>query len=191
MYRNMLLSLILLLFATSVVTAERIDFGTNTKDVGVFVEESNDNRTVVRFEIGGFTKDVVDIDGQTYYSIRCGKEGVLLNASEPELPRVCRSIIIPDNAKMAINVLSSEFVEFTETPVVPSKGNLLRTVNPEDVPYEFGPVYNSNEWYPTELASIREPHIQSDFNNPSQWKALNYLKNNQKPDILCKKDLSR
>jgi len=163
MHRSLLLALVLILFAATTVAAERIDLNSSDKDVSVVVEESNDNRTVVRFEIGAFYKDAIDVDGRTYYSISCGTESNLMNAGAPSLPRLCRSIIIPDNAKMQLNVLESEYVEIENIPVISSKGNLLRTVNPEDVPYEFGPVYSGKDFYPSELAGIRDPFVLRDF----------------------------
>jgi hypothetical protein len=155
--------LVLVVSFAAIGIAEHVDIGSLGQDVSVTVLESNDYRTVVRFDIGGFDKEAVSIDGQTYYQLRCQNEHVLLNASEPALPRLCRSIIIPDDAKMEINVISTEFVDIAETPVIPSKGDLLRTVNPDDVPYEFGPVYQSADWYPSELAAIREPFIMRDY----------------------------
>jgi hypothetical protein len=163
MRRRVLLTLALLLVAAASAVAEQINLGATAGNVDVIVEESNSQHTVIRFEVGAFTKDAVAIDGETYYRIRCGEESILLNAAEPELPRICRSIIIPDNAKMEVSVISSEFVDFPATPVVPSKGNLLRNVNPDDIPYEFGAAYLSSDWYPRDLAAIREPYILRDY----------------------------
>ena len=143
--------------------AERVILAQMSEEVAVTVLESNDTHTVLRFDIGGFSKEAVDIGGQEYYAIWCGEEGVLLNAGEPALPRICRSIIIPDDAEMAIQVLSSEYRDFPATRVIPSKGNLLRTVNPADVPYTFGPVYQVGQWYPAELTALREPYILRDW----------------------------
>jgi len=153
---------IILLVAAISAAGQRVDLGTTTGDVFVTVLESNENHTVARFEIGGFYKQAVDISGETYYSINLVGEGVLHNQGEPALPRICRSFIIPDNAKMEIRVELSEYREFTDIPVIPSKGNLKRTVNPADVPYEFGPIYFTDDWYPSAQASVREPYILRD-----------------------------
>jgi hypothetical protein len=143
--------------------AERVILAQMSEEVAVTVLESNDTHTVLRFDIGGFRREAVDIGGQEYYAIWCGEEGLLLNEGEPELPRVCRSIIIPDNAEMGIRVLQSEYRDFPATRVIPSKGNLPRTVNPADIPYRFGSVYQVGQWYPEELTSLREPYILRDW----------------------------
>ncbi|MCK4782888.1 MAG: hypothetical protein KAV87_03990, partial [Desulfobacteraceae bacterium] len=149
--------------ARPLAAAERVVVGANAGDITVVVQESNDSRTVVRFEIAAFTKEPVQIGEETYYKIQCGKAPVLLEAGEPALPRVCRSIIIPDDGEVMLDVLSAEYTDFAETPVAPSKGNLPRTINPDDVPYTFGQVYDSPRWYPRELASLRDPFILRDF----------------------------
>ncbi|MCK4656007.1 MAG: hypothetical protein KAT85_03225, partial [candidate division Zixibacteria bacterium] len=96
MYRRVLLSMVLVVSFAAIGIAEHVDVGSLGQDVSVTVLESNDYRTVVRFDIGGFDKEAVSINGQTYYQLQCQGEHVLLNASEPALPRICRSIIIPD-----------------------------------------------------------------------------------------------
>ena len=95
--------------------------------------------------------------------ITCSEESNLLQAGNPDLPHLCRSIIIPDDAEVMVKLLAEDFVDFPETPVAPSKGNLLRTVDPKDVPYSFSSVYNSNEWFPSEVAALREPYILRDY----------------------------
>ena len=153
----------LLMVPLLVFGAERVNLVPSSEDVTVTIIESNDQHTVLRFDVAGFSRETVMINGQEYFEIQTGKESVLLNAGEPALPRFCRSIIIPDNAKMEIQVLSSNYRDFPQTPIIPSKGSLPRTINPADVPYEFGPVYQANQWYPEKLASIREPYILRDW----------------------------
>ncbi|MBU1706451.1 agmatine deiminase, partial [bacterium] len=153
----------MLMLPLLVIGAERVNLVPSSEDVAVTVIESNEQHTVLQFDVAGFSREAVTIDGQEYFKIQLGKESVLLNAGEPALPRLCRSIIIPDNAKMEIQVLSSDYRDFPQTPIIPSKGSLPRTINPADVPYEFGPVYRADQWYPEELASIREPYILRDW----------------------------
>jgi hypothetical protein len=156
-----LIALVLLLVGAA--SAERIQLAATTGDVDVFVEESSRTRTVVRFEVGAFDQEVVDINGNSYNKISIDREGILLNAGEPQLPRLSRSLIIPDDANMAIKVLDAKYIDIPNTQVAPSKGNLNRTVNPEEIAYTFGSVYGSLDFYPGNLASIREPFILRDY----------------------------
>jgi len=156
--------LTILLSLTMVAMADQhYKVGTIEEDSRVTIEQANDFRSVIRFEIGGFTSEAVEINGEEYYKIECANEGMLHNTGEPALPKLHRSIIIPDNAKMRVNVLSAEFHDFPSMPVIPSKGHFERTINPDDVPYTYGQVYSSDEWYPSLLADLGEPYILRDF----------------------------
>ncbi len=163
MGKRLLLTALMLLLSTSAVLAERIEFGTGENDVDVAVLESNDMKTVVRFDVSAFSKEAIDINNETYYLLSCGEENRLLNAEEPAVPRICRSIIIPDDAHMEVRIVSSEYIDFPQMPVAPSKGSLPRTILPADVPYKFGPVYSEDAFYPGVIADIREPFIFRDF----------------------------
>ncbi|MCP4631296.1 MAG: hypothetical protein GY855_00100, partial [candidate division Zixibacteria bacterium] len=152
-----------MLLSISAFAADYVKVGNVNDDISVIVRESNDSRIVVDYQIGGFTQEGVQINGETYYQIQCGEENEPLIAGVPALPRICRSIIIPDNGEMRVNIISSEYVDYPATPVIPSKGPISRTINKADVPYEFGDVYNNSEFYPSNVAELREPFIIRDF----------------------------
>ncbi len=160
---SVLTAAFLVLFAASFVSAERIELGTGGDDVEVIVQQSSDSRTVVRFEVNAFDRTGATINGATWNLIDLPGEGELRTEGAPSLPRISRSIIIADQGSVAVRVTDAEFVDFPNTPVAPSKGDLLRTVIPSDVPYVFGPEYSKPGFYPQELASAREPYILRDY----------------------------
>ncbi len=131
--------------------------------VAVRVLESSADRIVLDIEIGGFEADPVAIDGRMYYSISLPGESRLLGAGQPELPHVSRSVIIPDRGGMALRLLDAEYEEYPDLPVAPSKGNLSRTEDPATVPYSFGTVYGSADWFPSAHAQGSSPYILRDY----------------------------
>ena len=130
----------------------------------VRVLENAVDRIVVQVDLGTFEQEWVKIDGAPYLAIHLPGEPLLLNAGAPELPHVTRSLALATASPMqvAIDESASVFYELTGVDIVPSKGNLLRTVNPADVPYTFGPVYQSGTFYPGTLAVLGEPYILRD-----------------------------
>jgi hypothetical protein len=146
-----------------VLAAQHVTVAPGSDDISVTLVQSSATQTIVRFDVSGYSHETVDIGGQEYSLIRCGKEAVLLKAGEPALPHVSRSIIIPDDAEMNISVIESQYEDYPNVRVAPSKGNLLRTVDPATVPYVLGPVYQKNAWYPEDLASLRDPYILRDL----------------------------
>ncbi|MBD3236437.1 MAG: gingipain R [Candidatus Eisenbacteria bacterium] len=141
--------------------ARWIDLGGESTEVTLI--ESSDARTVLEVTVGGFDARPITIDGATYHQITMGEENVQPVAGFPALPDVRRSLIIPDDRQMHVRVLESEYVEFPEMPVAPSKGILLRTVDPATVPYPFDPFYQSDDVYPATVTEGHEPYILRDF----------------------------
>ncbi len=131
--------------------------------VNTRVLENTPERVVIDYSLGPFTRTAVDIAGRNYVQIRLDKEGVTTTAGAPELPKVCRSIIIPDDAEMAVRVLASSYYELSDIAVSPSKGTLYRNQDPDKVPYAFGPVYAADAFYPPELVSLSAPYILRDW----------------------------
>jgi len=143
--------------------------------VTVNVLDDNPNSIVLEYRFGEFTQRSVRIDGRPYAEIQLGGESVKKELGAPALPDVSRSVIIPDDARMAVRVLSSKYYEVCDIDVAPSKGILYRHVNPDDVPYTFGAVYETDAFYPGPLATLREPYILRDHRgivvtvNPFQY----------------------
>ncbi len=137
--------------------------GSGQQVVKTTVLENTPARVVIQYELGRFTETPVDIAGQQYTQIRLGKESVMQVRGAPELPQVCRSIIIPDDSEVAVKVLASKYDDISDFPVAPSKGVFDRTHDPEEVPYEFGAVYETDALYPADLVSLGEPYILRDW----------------------------
>ena len=160
---NAILVIFLLIVCSTIAYTDNTPLVPGRETVSVALEESDIYRTVVRIELGEFSKEPVDIDGETHYALSLDEENITATKGEPALPRICRSIIIPDNGDVIISVVSSEYVEFPNTPVAPSRGIVYRDSRPEDLPYEFSSVYSTDDWFPQEIAGLREPFILRDF----------------------------
>jgi hypothetical protein len=133
-----------------------------TDGVTISVQSTGDI-TTLHYTLGAFSMTPVKINDNTYVQIVLGGETNSLIAGAPDLPSISRSIIIPDAATMNIRVLAASYVEYNNIHVAPSKGNLPRTINPADVPYEFGTVYTQNTWYPATITELQEPYYLRDF----------------------------
>ena len=143
---------------TSSYLAELTDFNPLTINVTQQGDEIE-----ITFEIKTYNQIPVTINDVEYSIIKIGEESNLLHTGKPDIPTICRSIMIPDTAKMKIEIINTEYQHFENVLIAPSKGNLLRSINPEDVPYEFGETYNQDTYYPGEIAKLREPYIIRDF----------------------------
>lgn len=134
----------------------------NIKNIIINVA-TNEDKTTINYKINNFIQTPVEIDGTNYLRISLDGESNILISGVPDVPNICRSIIIPDTLKMKVTVTSSIYEEYNNVLIAPSKGNLLRTINPDDVPFEFGDVYNIDNFYPSKIAELDEPYILRDY----------------------------
>jgi gingipain R len=148
--------------ASFLLFASWYDLG-GSDPVTVTLLEDDGNRSVIEITLGGFDATPVDIEGEEYFLINLPREGLAKEVGLPQLPNVRRSLIIPDDRAMSVKVLDSEFVDYRDMPVAPSKGYISRTVDPASVPYTFADFYQNGGTYPAELATADDPHILRDY----------------------------
>ncbi|MDD4149042.1 MAG: C25 family cysteine peptidase, partial [Bacteroidales bacterium] len=79
-----------------------------------------------------------------------------------DLPFITSSIVIPDQGGFKYKVISAQFETVNNINIAPSKGSILRTVDPKTVPYEYGRAYEMDEFLPFENAQMSEPFILRD-----------------------------
>jgi len=128
---------------------------------------SNIDNTVLSFTLNDYTfKEVTTASGTK--QVISSKNGVpMQQATAPDLLKYFSSVIVPDNAEMTTEVLSSSYTDYPDLDIAPSKGNLLRTVDPATVPYEYGPAYTTDAFYPGKLSDLGDPYIIRDFRGQS------------------------
>ena len=109
----------------------------------------------INFELSGYFLD--EENGSYRISFPGGVP--ILEKGAPDLPRIATSIQIPDIANMELMVTDVEYVEIPFDNILPSKGNLTRDVNIQDVPYVTGDVYEKDAFYPQSTSFLRDPYI--------------------------------
>ncbi len=133
------------------------------EEVSISIQSQGDDITRLDYQIGKLSWEEVLIDGKTGWSVVLGNEAAVCEKGMPALPKICRSLIIPDNAEMSVRVTYSDYEVYDNVLIAPSKGTLLRSVNPADIPYEFGDVYYQDAWYPERIVELNDPYIIRDY----------------------------
>jgi len=157
------LVVILVASVASAGTVEISNLGPGENQLTASMIESSPEGTIVKFEIGAFNRELVEINGPGYYILRMDGAAYGMIAGYPELPIVNRSIMIPDDVRVRLDIISSEYIDIPSTPVAPSKGPIPISTDPDDVEWTLGDVYGMSEWYPRGLAVLGEPFIIRDF----------------------------
>ena len=144
----------------SFIHAEAINI--NGNNAGVTAVSAGESRTVITYEVGGFARMPVEIDGTCYYRLQLNDEPVTFERGAPELPYITRSIIIPNHSSVEASIKACEFVEY-QMPIAPSKGLIDRSVHPSEVRYEFSDVYDIDGFYPEQVVQLGAPYILRDY----------------------------
>ncbi len=163
---GLLLAILVSLVGLPVTSAEEITRITVVSDVGSSI--------ILDYKIPEYHSKIVQIEDEEFMQIEVPGEPVSMEKGAPALPHINRSIIIPDDARMMVKVVSASYEE-TSSNVIPSKGPLPRTIDPDLVPYEFGESYEINAFYPGTIATLGVPYIMRDHRgivvqvNPFQY----------------------
>lgn len=120
--------------------------------------------TVLEFHLSSFEKNRISHENRTFTQIGLGSGACVdMHAcGHPQLPVVIRSLMIPDSARMKVELLDAEFETIENITIIPHKGPISRTVDPSTVDYDFGEIYEKDAWFPAEAARLREPYILRD-----------------------------
>lgn len=125
---------------------------------------SNNNETIITFKTDDYQLKTVQTPNGKQQVVTAEEATQLMQANAPDLAKFTKSLIVSDTYKMQVEVVKSNYREIEiENNIAPSKGNLLRTVNPNDVPYNYGAVYSQDEFFPGKLADLNSPYIARDY----------------------------
>jgi len=164
--RVFLVWLLLVAFCTASFAFDWVQFAKNRKTYAgtkVNIISSNQAETLIEVEVGGFAKMKTKIKGKEYYQIRIPNAPLTREKGAPELPYISLNLAIPNKGDVKVEV-NEQTVSFNlDAKVLPSKGPILRTQDPEKVPYTFGPVYKEAAYYPDKNATLSKPFILRHF----------------------------
>jgi hypothetical protein len=140
-----------------------------------------DDQIIVDMALNNFERQTILIDGTEYTKIIIEDESNKLQTGNPDIADIRRSIIIPDDQKMSVNIISSSYTQYNNVLIAPSKGNLKRNIDPNTVPYTFSDIYNQDEYFPGSLAELESPYIVRDYRgqvviiNPIQYNPVSKI----------------
>jgi hypothetical protein len=120
---------------------------------GVELLVSDGSVSILKATVPGYYKEAVSTSKGNAFIISTKKSYPLLIKGAPDLGKFAASVIIPDKAKMTVDVTASTYHEIQNIDIAPSKGHLTRDINPATVPYTYGKAYTRNEFFPGKLAS--------------------------------------
>lgn len=147
------------LFAAILTLLSLVSFGQSYKTT---LTVSNESMVSITVDIPEFsTSEVITPRGEAYV-VSIPKTVSTAAAGEPHLPMIAIPVAIGDNALMQVEVTDSEYTDYEGMEIAPSKGDFPRNINPDDVPYTYGPAYQQDAFFPSVIATLDEPYIHRD-----------------------------
>jgi hypothetical protein len=162
--RNLFFTLLLLLFASAGFSQQWYAIeGQSPSKISQNLIQSNENEIIISFALPGFYATTVETPRGKSSVISVPKMVSMLEEAAPDLPVYGASAIIGDQALMDITILETSYTDFENFEIAPSKGNFSREIDPATVPYTYGEMYEKDEFYPANRATLQEPYILRDY----------------------------
>ncbi|MCX6269838.1 MAG: C25 family cysteine peptidase [Bacteroidetes bacterium] len=140
-----------------------IPVGSDTPSpVSVKLISGTPGHTSVSISLPGFLLNPVNLGKEKTYTVTLAGTTPLLSQGDPDLPKVTFSLCIPDQGLTDLRIDSALYRDFYDILIAPSKGNLSRDNDPDDVVYTYARSYHQNAWFPGKLCETREPFILRD-----------------------------
>ena len=150
------------IFYCSTLFGRQADFKQN-RSIEASCVSHKKTEDAIEFRVDRYHIDTVFIEGKKYSRVYLPGASIWLKKGHPELPKYAKSIIIPDNGVMDFQIIEMECETVRVAPIIPSKGNLPRMVNPDEIPYEESDFYSQDKWFPTKIIELSAPYILRDF----------------------------
>lgn len=125
---------------------------------------SNDNNsTVIKIEISGFDLKDASLEGKTYQLADLLSEVFTAKAGFPELPYITKTIAVPDQAAVSVEVIETGKVyTFKNIHLQAARGSWFEG-KPMPAYKENTAIFQSDAIYPKELVQLDEPAVFRDF----------------------------
>lgn len=81
-----------------------------------------------------------------------------LEMGSPIMPKITRSIIIPNGSDAHLRIVASKFKDIENVTIAPSKGNLSRDIDPARVPFTYGSAYLKDQFFPNAAAELSKSY---------------------------------
>jgi hypothetical protein len=121
------------------------------------------NSISIKFNLNEFTLNEIETNYGKAFTVITPKAPNLQEKGCPDLLYLTGSVVISEKGNTGIEVIPGEFKEYFNIELAPSKGILSRDIDPSTIPFEKGKVYKNDEFFPGQLAQLRDPYILRDF----------------------------
>lgn len=132
-------------------------------DYSTKLVSSTEKSIIVDVMINGYYTNEVNTPRGTAITVTNAHMSSIVEAGQPNLPSLAIPVIIGDDAQMDVRIINSQYIDYQNIEIAPSKGDFPRTIDPDDVPYTYSPVYEEDAFFPLSQVKLYAPYILRDF----------------------------
>lgn len=121
------------------------------------------DEVVIRADFPDYKCRQVDVNGIKMNRLSMENACAVLSTGAPELLESAVSLIIPDDCSPTAEVIASDYQLLTDFALAPSKGRLLRSVNPDTVAYRRGDIYREDRFLCNDTVTLGTPYHLRDY----------------------------
>ena len=115
--------------------------------IEINVIEQDMDHVIINYKINYYNINNIDINQEIYQQIKLDGEPNFIIENAPELPHINRSLIIPDNASISVEISEDNMTIFENMNILPSKGNIPRNIDITTIPYVEGDKYEVDDFF--------------------------------------------
>jgi hypothetical protein len=130
---------------------------------GIQIVESSSDGMIIKLNVNTYALNEVETPRGTSVIVRSPECSNTFTKGNPDLPFITAAINIPDQGGFKAEIISSTFETIENVDIAPSKGSILRIIDPSTVPYEYGKPYSIDAFTPMSQIIMSEPYILRDL----------------------------
>lgn len=123
---------------------------------------SSESSIIVNVQVAGFYAHEISTPRGEANIITVPRSVSTALAGEPDLPMIAIPAVIGDSQHYSIRIVDAHYADYP-IAVAPSKGDFSREINPDDVPFTYGPAYEQNAFSPASQVGLYDPYILRDL----------------------------
>ncbi|MCB9473198.1 MAG: tandem-95 repeat protein [Candidatus Delongbacteria bacterium] len=130
---------------------------------GITVLQRSSSVLEVACDVSALELAEVDLNGRTWYKPGITDGAETLQAGMPDLPSLSVAFMAGGAGVLSMTILEEQSQVLENTPVIPSRGNITRNIDPSSVPYTFGESYQRSTGWPEQMLALSSPYTFRDF----------------------------
>ena len=165
-FKNSLFTLMLFFLIPFTVDAEWVTVagdGTKKEPPKVTIISDDASSTVIKIELSGFEISPLATDSKTYRKVDLLNETFVNKPGYPAVPYVARTLAIPDDAAVSVEVLESDQVQTFKNILLPPARESWYESESETPYLENTDAYRSSGVYPEMAVRSEDPVVFRDF----------------------------